>query len=140
MSRTRLSCFAALLAGAFAACAQAAIFRCTALSGAVTYQQSPCASQEDAQRLDIPDRYPAVDTAQRERLLERAAQLDRRLEARRERESREALARAAQAPAPSPKPQAAPEPQIAWMLPPAFPAHRHSFGHRRPAPHGARGY
>jgi hypothetical protein len=123
---------AALLASAFAAHAE--IYRCTSPAGQVTYQQSPCASREDAKRLDIPETYPEIATDRRARLLAQEAELDRRLEAQRERESREAMARAAaEPPAPAAR-EAAPEPQIAWMLPPVFPVH-HGFGMRLHRPH-----
>jgi hypothetical protein len=72
---------AALLGCALAA--HAGIFRCTSPAGAVTYQQSPCASREEARRLDIPESFPAVDTTAREQLLAQAAAIDCRLEARR---------------------------------------------------------
>jgi hypothetical protein len=132
MSRALPLLGAALLASALAAHAQ--IYRCTSPAGAVTYQQSPCALREDAKRLDIPESFPAVDADRRARLLAREAQLDRRLEAQRERESREAMARAAAEPPAPPAREAAPEPQIAWMLPPALPAHR-GFGMRLHRPH-----
>jgi hypothetical protein len=133
MSRALAILGAALLASSLAA--QAEIYRCTSPSGAVTYQQSPCALREEAKRLDIPENFPEIDADRRARLLAQEAALDRRLEARRERENREALARAAAEPPAPPEPQAAPEPQIAWMLPPVFPAHRHAFGSRTHRPH-----
>jgi hypothetical protein len=72
--------------------AHAAIFRCAAAGGAVSYQATPCPDPEVASTLDVPSEYPAVDTQQRDRLLQREAALDQRLEARRERESRETIA------------------------------------------------
>jgi Skp family chaperone for outer membrane proteins len=130
---------AALVLGAAALPARAAIFRCTAPSGEVTYQQAPCAQTEDARLLDVPESYPAANPSERERLFAREAALDRRLEAQRERESREATARAAAeaAAAPPPAPQA--EPQIAWILPPFLARHRHAFA-RHGMPSRPRGY
>jgi len=122
-----------------AAPARADIYRCTDGSGAVTYQQSVCDSP-DAKRLDIAESYPPVASGERERLLAREAALDRRLEARREREAREALARAALQAAAAPAPEiAAPEPSIGWLLTPAFPMHRHFQRHRGHAPRAGRG-
>jgi len=109
-----------LLAGVTA---HAEIFRCTASSGAVSYQQVPCDGGERFQVMDLPASYPPVDSAQRDRLFQREAALDQRLEARRERESREAIARSMQPAQPA---QAQPqEPQLLWFLPPALrPHHR----------------
>jgi hypothetical protein len=101
--------------------AAAEIYRCTSKGGAVTYQQIPCAASERATVLDLPGSYPAADPQERQRLFEREAALDRRLEAQRERDSREAVARAMQ-----PPPQIIPaQPQLIWALPriPFF--HRH---------------
>jgi hypothetical protein len=81
-----------LLLAAHAAAASAEIFRCTAPDGAVTYQQIPCPSASSERPVDVPASYPGFDPAERERLFDREAALDRRLEARRERESREAIA------------------------------------------------
>lgn len=86
----------AILGAAFfllAGPAQAAeIFRCTAPGGAVSYQETPCPDPSTARTLDVPAVYPAIDSQQREGLLQREAALDQRLEARRERESRETIA------------------------------------------------
>jgi hypothetical protein len=118
---------AALLLGAAAFPAHAAIFRCTAPSGEVTYQQSPCAQSEATRVVDVPESYPAANPSERERLFAREAALDRRLEAQRERESRESMARAAAeaAAAAQPAPQA--EPQVPWIVPPFLMRHRHAF-------------
>jgi len=117
----------ALLLGAAALPAHAAIYRCTSPSGEVSYQQTACAGHDEARVVDVPESYPAADSAERERLFAREAALDRRLEAERERESREAMARAAAAAvAPAPAPPEA-EPQIGWIVPPFFARHRHGF-------------
>jgi hypothetical protein len=111
------------------------IFRCTSAGGAVTYQQDPCDAHANARVIDVPDAYPAANSAERERLFAREAALDRRLEAARERWSREAIAQAMQ---PAPAPEASAPPEVVWIAPPfAFP--RHPFPHRR-AMHGFRRY
>jgi hypothetical protein len=74
--------------------AAAEIFRCVAPGGAVTYQEIPCGGSHSESRPAIPSEYPPVNEAERTRLFTREAALDRRLEARRERETREMMARA----------------------------------------------
>jgi hypothetical protein len=74
--------------------APAQVIRCESADGAVTYQQEPCRGSERESRPAIPTTFPPVNDAERDRLLAREAALDRRLEARRDRESREAIARA----------------------------------------------
>jgi hypothetical protein len=106
---------AALLAAALVpAIAQAGIFRCTQPGAAPTYQELPCPPASSGEATDIPTVYPEADRANRDRLLEREADLDRRLEARRERESRESIA-ATQARALEAQARAAAEP-----APPAY--------------------
>ncbi len=78
--------------------AGAAIFRCTAADGAVSYQEFECPQADRARTLDVPAQYPQVDNTARDRLFAREAELDRRLEAQRERDSREAVTRAMQPP------------------------------------------
>jgi len=80
--------------------ANAAVFRCTAADGGITYQDAPCAGADAAQATDIPTQFPPVNEAERARILQREAELEARLEARRERESREASLRSVAAPAP----------------------------------------
>lgn len=70
----------------------AAVFRCTAPDGAVTYQELPCPEKSGARALDVPTEYPPIDARQRQDLMQREVALYQRLEARRERESREAIA------------------------------------------------
>lgn len=72
--------------------AHAAIFRCVEAGGAVSYQEIPCPDPSTGRTLDVPAEYPAIDSRQRDSLLQREAALDQRLEARRERESREVIA------------------------------------------------
>jgi len=121
-----------LLLGCVAAVAlpaPAAILRCTSARGAVTYQESPCPPSEAARVVHVPASFPAIDPRERERLFEREAALDRRLEARRERESREAIARAAQEAA-APKAQPEPPAQVIWIGPPILRGHRFGAPHR----------
>jgi hypothetical protein len=120
----------ALLLGAAALPAHAAIYRCTSPSGEVSYQQTACAGHDEARVVEVPESYPAADSTERERLFAREAALDRRLEAERERESREAMARAAAeaAAAPAPAPPEA-QPQIGWIVPPFFARHPHGLPH-----------
>jgi hypothetical protein len=95
--------FAALAA---AAGAQAAVFRCVAANGAVTYQDSECPHAASGQATNIPTDFPPVNDARRAQLLQQGADAERRLEARRESEERLAqmrLAAAASAPAPQPE-------------------------------------
>jgi len=106
-----------------AAPAQAEVYSCTSNGGAVTYQEIPCGNGERRPVLDVPSRYPATDTAARDRLSQRAAALAPRLEARRERESRETVARLSQ-----PVVQAAPpEPEPVWIFSPMLRAPHHRF-------------
>jgi hypothetical protein len=122
-----------LLALAFVLAAPAAhaeVFRCTSGSGSVTYQEIPCGGGERLQIVDLPASYPAPNTAERDRLFQREAALDQRLEARRERDAREAVARMSQ-----PIVQAAPqEPQYAWFFPPALRLRHHPRAGPRIAP------
>ena len=91
----------ALAAGA----AGAAVFRCTDADGRVTYQDSECAGAANGHATSIPTDFPPPNTAERELILKREAELEQRLEARRERESREAMLRLASTPPPQPEPQ-----------------------------------
>jgi hypothetical protein len=129
---------ASLLLAGLALCAlpaTAEIYRCTAKGGAVTYQQIPCPGSENGTVLDVPASYPAADAQERERLFQREAALDRRLEAERERLSRESIARALQPPLPPTVEPA--EPQVIWPIAPLFRAHR-TFPHPRMGPRDPR--
>jgi len=117
------------LASAFAAPgASAAVFKCKAGDGSLTYQELPCGSSEQTLRSDIAADYPAPNVAERERLLQREAALYQRLEAQRERLSAEAIARISR---PDPQPIAAVEPwaTVAW---PAWSVARRWHGSHRP--------
>jgi len=94
VSRAALAAAAVLLATP----AGAAIFRCTAADGSVSYQEMECGAAEKSRVMELPAQYPSADPAERQRLFDREAALDRRLEAQRERDSREAVARAMQPP------------------------------------------
>jgi len=124
MHRSAFAAFAAPLV--FAACAaHAEIFRCTSGSGAVTYQQDPCGASESARKVDVPSSYPAADITARERLFAREAALEQRLEAERERRSRETIAHVMQ-PEPVPAPEVSEGPEIIWLGAPVR-LHRHPF-------------
>jgi hypothetical protein len=127
--------------GIFAACALAAmgsaraeIFRCTAAGGAVTYQEIPCAASEKGSVLEVPASYPALDSTLRDRLFAREAALDQRLEAQRERENRESIARLSQpaAPVADAEPDAPLYPIAAYRPRWHRAAPRHPFGNRLP--------
>ena len=73
------------------------IVRCVAKGGAVTYQEAPCPEASSERSIGIPTDYPAPNQTERERLLAREAELDKRLEARRDREVAELAVREARA-------------------------------------------
>src|SRR5436190_24377027 len=97
MKRLGGSCLAcALVAGSIASGhAAAEIVRCAEPDGRVTYQEIPCSASSAESRPAIPTAFPAPNIAERDRLFAREAALDRRLEARRDRETQEAALRAA---------------------------------------------
>lgn len=78
--------------------ASAAIFRCTAADGSVSYQEFACPDSDSARTIEVPAQFPSVDSAKRAELFAREAELDKRLEAQRDRDSREAVTRAMQPP------------------------------------------
>jgi hypothetical protein len=89
----RLLAVAALVVAPSLAWAAPEIFRCSTPSGSISYQELPCAPNNDAGKVDVPSIFPEIDLAARERLLQREAALDHRLEAERERLSREEMTR-----------------------------------------------
>ena len=116
---------------ALATSAGAEIYRCAA-GGTVTYQEIPCADGALA-RIDIPTSYPAPNTAERDRLLQREAELYKRLEARRNRELVEAQMREARAEREAERERlAALEAQALQQYTVAYPAWR-AYPGRRPA-------
>ena len=112
MKSAALAAGVVLLLGAGAA--SAAVYRCTDPDGRVTYQDSECSAAARAQATDIPTDFPPPNEAERARILKQEAELEQRLEARREREAREAALRMASAP---PPPAAAPEPRYTEAYP-----------------------
>jgi hypothetical protein len=99
LSRHDVSRAMLIAAALLALPAGAAIFRCTATDGSVSYQEAECPVADKSRVMDLPSQYPSADPTDRQRLFEREAALDRRLEAQRERDSREEVARAMQPPA-----------------------------------------
>ena len=79
------------------------IFRCQTRQGGVSYQQGPCEDDSLGGPSGIAAEYPPVNTAERDRIFEREAAMYQRLEAQRERLSKEAMVRTATA-APAPEP------------------------------------
>lgn len=73
------------------------IVRCKDARGAVTYQPAPCPDRTEESRPRIPGSYPEPNKAESQRIFEREAALDRRLEARRDRELQEQQMREARA-------------------------------------------
>jgi hypothetical protein len=53
------------------------IVRCQGPGGAVTYQQAPCPSSSTEKLVAIPTEFPEPNQRERERLLEREAELER---------------------------------------------------------------
>jgi hypothetical protein len=83
---------AALAAAATFDCNAGPVYRCFTSNLGVSYQEAACTPGNDAGELDLSN-FPAVNAAERERVLQREAALDRRLEAQRERLSREEMTR-----------------------------------------------
>ena len=73
------------------------IVRCKDASGAITYQPAPCPDRTEESRPQIPASYPEPNKAESQRIFEREAALDKRLEARRDRELQEQQMREARA-------------------------------------------
>jgi hypothetical protein len=72
--------------------AGAAVYKCRGADGTLSYQQIPCAGANEA-LAEMPSDFPPRNVIERERLLLREAELDKRLEAQRDRLSAEAIAR-----------------------------------------------
>jgi hypothetical protein len=108
--------------------ASATVFKCRSGDGTLTYQQFPCTAGEEALPSGFASEFPAPNVIERERLLLREAELDKRLEAQRDRLSAEAIARISR-----PEPIViAPEPAYAL----AWPARHASRPLRRAPMHG----
>src|SRR3974390_2434923 len=91
--RAFAAAMAALVFGSAVTCASAAIFRCRAGSGAITYQEIPCPEGAPGAATDIPSVYPEANYAERDRLLRREAELDARLLKRAEIDAQVQIAR-----------------------------------------------
>jgi hypothetical protein len=112
------------------------IVRCKDVRGAVTYQPAPCPDRTEESRPGIPSAYPAPNAAESQRIFDREAALDRRLEARRDREVVEQQMREARAERESAERErlallAAQQQQYAvvyplWARRAAYPAPRHA--------------
>jgi hypothetical protein len=90
--KARFSIAAAIAIAATFDCSAAPIRRCFTANLGVSYQEDPCTPGNDAGELELSN-FPQVNAAARERLMQREAALDRRLEAERERLSREEMTR-----------------------------------------------
>jgi hypothetical protein len=73
------------------------IVRCKDARGGITYQPAPCPDRTEESRPRIASDFPAPNMAESKRIFEREAALDRRLEARRDRELVEQQMREARA-------------------------------------------
>ena len=91
------SCLIATLAMVSGAVSASDIVRCKDSRGATTYQPSPCPDRSEESRPQIPASYPEPNKAESQRIFEREAALDKRLEARRDRETQEQQMREARA-------------------------------------------
>jgi Skp family chaperone for outer membrane proteins len=85
------------LALACAAAHAGEIVRCKVAGGGVTYQHGPCAGAAEESRPRIATDFPEPNKAESQRIFDREAALDRRLEARRDRELQEQQMREARA-------------------------------------------
>jgi hypothetical protein len=90
--KARFFIAAAIAVAATFDCNAAPIYRCFTSNLGVSYQETPCTVDNYAGEFNFSD-FPEVNAAARERLLQREAALDNRLEAQRERLSREEMTR-----------------------------------------------
>jgi hypothetical protein len=115
------------LALAIPALASAEIFRCQARNGTTTYQQAPCDDDAVGGIAAIAAEYPPVNTAERERILAREAALEKRLEARRDRELQEAALRVRMAERAPAEPLVVQQPSVGFVyVVPRAPHRRHA--------------
>jgi len=70
------------------------MFRCTAPGGATTFQETPCGPEANERAVNMKE-FPAVNTAERDRLLQREAALDARMVKRAEIDAQERIAKEA---------------------------------------------
>jgi hypothetical protein len=109
--------------------AAASVNKCRGADGRLTYQELPCEPAQHAVPADIPASYPAPNVAERSLILRREAELDRRLEAQRDRLSAEAIARISRV---DPAPAIAEPAAAVW-----WPAWSVGHSHRHRAPRNA---
>jgi hypothetical protein len=83
---------AAIAAAATLDCHAAPIHRCFTSNLGVSYQEAACTPGNDAGEFDFSN-FPEINTVARDRLLQREAALDHRLEAQRDRLSQEEMTR-----------------------------------------------
>jgi hypothetical protein len=112
------------------------IVRCKVPGGGVTYQYGPCLGVAEESRPRIATHFPEPNKAESQRIFEREAALDRRLEARRDRELQEQQMREARAEREAERERLAmlaaqQQPQYAI----AYPLWRGYYGAPRPTPH-----
>jgi len=96
-SRPLITCLMAALGFVANSVAAQDIVRCKDTRGAITYQPSPCPDRTEESRPRIATSYPEPNTAESQRIFEREAAVDKRLEARRDREMQEQQMREARA-------------------------------------------
>ena len=96
-SRPLITCLMAALGFVANSVAAQDIVRCKDTRGAITYQPSPCPDRTEESRPRIATSYPEPNTAESQRIFEREAAVDKRLEARRDRELQEQQMREARA-------------------------------------------
>ena len=84
---------ALLAAASGSALGTSGVYKCIGSDGRISYQEQPCPESRDSQPMSLPSEFPPVNTAARDRLFEREAALDKRLEAERDRLTAESVAR-----------------------------------------------
>ena len=113
------------------------IVRCRVPGGGVTYQHGPCPESAQESITRIATAYPEPNRAETQRIFEREAALDKRLEARRDREMQEQQMREARAEREEERRRAeliAAQQQQQYAI--AYPLWRgYGYGAPRPTPH-----
>ena len=112
------------------------IVRCKDARGAVTYQPAPCPDRTEESRPRIASDFPEPNKAETQRIFEREAALDKRLEARRDRELLEQQMREARAEREAERErqaQLAAQAQQQYAI--AYPLWRGGYGPARPIHH-----
>jgi hypothetical protein len=125
---------------AFPGVAAQEIVRCKDERGSITYQPAPCPDRTEERVARIPSSFPEPNKAESQRIFEREAALDRRLEARRDRELQEQQMREARAEREAERERLAllaAQQQQQYAI--AYPLWRgYGYGPARPAHHGPR--